>query len=107
MFDNFDFDVIRRSLPYLFYDGMTFTLTLTALSALGGLIFGTLIALMRGLSSYELLGRIARSLCRPDALFTAGAGDLLVLFPGPLYRAMALTRAARASTSRSAPLPPR
>ena len=47
MFDNFDFDVIRRSLPYLFYDGMTFTLTLTALSALGGLIFGTLIALMR------------------------------------------------------------
>jgi glutamate/aspartate transport system permease protein len=58
MFDNFDFDVIRRSLPYLFYDGMTFTLTLTALSALGGLIFGTLIALMR-LSSYKLLGRIA------------------------------------------------
>jgi glutamate/aspartate transport system permease protein len=58
MFDNFDFDVIRRSLPYLFYDGMTFTLTLTALSALGGLIFGTLIALMR-LSSYKLPGRIA------------------------------------------------
>jgi len=58
MFANFDFDVIRRSLPYLFYDGMTFTLTLTALSALGGLIFGTLIALMR-LSSYRLLGRIA------------------------------------------------
>jgi glutamate/aspartate transport system permease protein len=58
MFTNFDFDVIRRSLPYLFYDGMTFTLTLTALSALGGLIFGTLIALMR-LSGYRLLGRIA------------------------------------------------
>ena len=31
---------------------------LTALSALGGLVFGTLIALMR-LSSYRLLGRIA------------------------------------------------
>ena len=30
MFGNFDFDVIRRSLPYLFYEGMTFTLTLTA-----------------------------------------------------------------------------
>jgi glutamate/aspartate transport system permease protein len=58
MFDNFDFDVIRRALPYLFLDGMVFTLTLTALSALGGLIFGTLIALMR-LSSYRLLGRIA------------------------------------------------
>ena len=58
MFANFDFDVIRRSLGYLFLDGMTFTLTLTALSALGGLIFGTLIALMR-LSGYRLLGRIA------------------------------------------------
>ena len=58
MFSNFDFDVIRRALPYLFYEGMTFTLTLTALSALGGLVFGTLIALMR-LSGYKLLGRIA------------------------------------------------
>ena len=37
---------------------MTFTLTLTALSAVGGLIFGTLLALMR-LSGYKLLGRIA------------------------------------------------
>ncbi|HKU09066.1 MAG TPA: ABC transporter permease subunit, partial [Bradyrhizobium sp.] len=58
MLGGFDFDVIRRSLPYLFYEGMTFTLTLTALSALGGLIFGTLIALMR-LSGYRLLGRVA------------------------------------------------
>jgi glutamate/aspartate transport system permease protein len=58
MFDNLDFDVIRRSLPYLFLDGMSFTLMLTGLSALGGLVFGTLIALMR-LSSYRLLGRIA------------------------------------------------
>ena len=58
MFSNFDFDVIRRSFAYLFLEGMTFTLTLTALSALGGLVFGTLIALMR-LSGYRLLGRIA------------------------------------------------
>src|SRR3979411_502141 len=58
MFANFDFDVIRRSLGYLFFDGMTFTLTLTGLAALGGLIFGTLIALMR-LSGLKLLGRIA------------------------------------------------
>ena len=58
MFSNFDFDVIRRSLGYLFLDGMTFTLTLTALSAVGGLVFGTLIALMR-LSGFKLLGRIA------------------------------------------------
>jgi glutamate/aspartate transport system permease protein len=47
MFANFDFDVIRRSLSYLFIDGMTFTLTLTALAGFGGLVFGTLIALMR------------------------------------------------------------
>jgi glutamate/aspartate transport system permease protein len=59
MFANLDFDVIRRALPYLFYEGMTFTLTLTALSALGGLIIGTAIALMR-LSGFKLLGRIAR-----------------------------------------------
>src|ERR1043166_441044 len=58
MFSNFDFDVIRRSLPYLFLDGMTFTLTLTALAAVGGLIFGTLLALMR-LSGLKLLGRLA------------------------------------------------
>ena len=41
MFSNFDFDIIIRSLPYLFYDGMTFTLTLTALATLGGIVFGT------------------------------------------------------------------
>ena len=29
MFGNLDFDVIRRSLAYLFLEGMTFTLTLT------------------------------------------------------------------------------
>ncbi|MGA7810695.1 amino acid ABC transporter permease [Bradyrhizobium sp.] len=58
MFSNFDFDVIRRSLGYLFLDGMRFTLTLTALAALGGVVFGTLIALMR-LSGYRLLGRAA------------------------------------------------
>jgi len=58
MFSNFDFGVVIRSLPYLFYEGMTFTFMLTGLAALGGLIFGTAIALMR-LSGYKLLGRIA------------------------------------------------
>jgi glutamate/aspartate transport system permease protein len=47
VFADFDFDVIIRSLPYLFYDGMTFTLTLTALATLGGIVFGTLLAMMR------------------------------------------------------------
>jgi glutamate/aspartate transport system permease protein len=58
MFANFDFEVIRRALPYLFLDGMGFTLMLTALSALGGITFGTLIALMR-LSGLKTPGRIA------------------------------------------------
>src|SRR6202012_3791500 len=58
MFANFDFDVIWRSLPYLFLDGMRFTLLLTALATVGGIIFGTLIALMR-LSGNRLVGTIA------------------------------------------------
>ena len=47
MFSSFDFDVIARSLPYLFLDGMTFTLMLTALATTGGIVFGTLLAMMR------------------------------------------------------------
>ena len=42
----FDFNVIERSIGYLFREGMTFTLTLTGLAALGGIIFGTLLAMM-------------------------------------------------------------
>ncbi|MGA9303703.1 MAG: ABC transporter permease subunit, partial [Bradyrhizobium sp.] len=59
MFANFDFDVIRRSLGYLFFDGMTFTLTLTGLATFGGIVLGTLISMMR-LSSMWLLSRIAQ-----------------------------------------------
>jgi len=43
----FDFDVIERSMPYLFREGMTFTVTLTLLAMTGGVIFGTLLAMMR------------------------------------------------------------
>ena len=60
MFANFDFDVITRSLPYLFYEGMTFTLTLTALATLGGIAFGTVLALMR-LSGIGPLALLAAS----------------------------------------------
>ncbi len=49
-----DFNVIERSLGYLFREGMTFTLTLTALAALGGIILGTILAMMR-LSSHKWL----------------------------------------------------
>jgi glutamate/aspartate transport system permease protein len=54
VFAGFDFDVIRRSLGFLFLDGMTFTVTLTALAMAGGIVFGTLLAMMR-LSSHGLL----------------------------------------------------
>jgi glutamate/aspartate transport system permease protein len=47
MLAGYDFDVIQRSLPYLFRQGMSFTLTLTVLAMSGGLVFGTLLALMR------------------------------------------------------------
>ena len=54
MFSGFDFDVISRSAPYLFREGMTFTLTLTAMAMTGGIFFGTLLAMMR-LSSHAWL----------------------------------------------------
>jgi glutamate/aspartate transport system permease protein len=60
MFSTFDFDVIWRSLPYLFYQGMVFTLTLTAIATFFGLILGTLIAMMR-LSSNAVLSGFAAS----------------------------------------------
>jgi glutamate/aspartate transport system permease protein len=47
MLGNFDYDVIIRSLPYLFYDGMTFTLALTAFATIGGIVFGTILAMLR------------------------------------------------------------
>jgi len=60
MFSDFDFNVIWRSLPYLFEQGMTFTLTLTAIATVGGLLLGTLVALMR-LSSNAVLSTFAAS----------------------------------------------
>ena len=54
----FDFDVIERSLPYLFRQGMTFTVTLTLIAMSGGIIFGTLLAMMR-LSSAQPLAVLA------------------------------------------------
>ena len=58
MFSGYDFDVIQRSWVYLFRDGMTFTLTLTALAMVGGIFFGTLLAMMR-LSKFRLLAMAA------------------------------------------------
>ena len=58
MDSGFDFEVIQRTLPYLFREGMTFTLTLTALAMTLGVFFGTLLAMMR-LSSIKVLSMIA------------------------------------------------
>jgi glutamate/aspartate transport system permease protein len=60
MFSNFDFDVIARSWPYLLRDGLTFTLTLTALATAGGIVLGTALALLR-LARLPLLPRLAGS----------------------------------------------
>jgi glutamate/aspartate transport system permease protein len=58
MLGQFDFNVIERSWVYLFKEGMTFTLTLTGLAVAGGVIFGTLLAMMR-LSKFRWLSAIA------------------------------------------------
>jgi glutamate/aspartate transport system permease protein len=58
MDSGFDFDVIQRSWGYLFREGMTFTVTLTLLAMSGGIIFGTLLAMMR-LSAFKLLSWLA------------------------------------------------
>jgi glutamate/aspartate transport system permease protein len=47
MFSNIDWDVIVRSLPYLFLDGMRFTVLLTLMATAGGIVIGTLLAMMR------------------------------------------------------------
>ena len=54
----FDFEVIKTSLPYLFREGMTFTVTLTLLAMSGGIVFGTALAMMR-LGPYRWLSAIA------------------------------------------------
>jgi len=43
----YDFDVIARSFVYLFREGLTFSVTLTVLAMCGGIVLGTLLALMR------------------------------------------------------------
>ena len=58
MFGGYDFDVIERSWRYLFFDGMAFTLRLTVFAMAGGVVFGTLLAMMR-LSSIKPLSWIA------------------------------------------------
>jgi glutamate/aspartate transport system permease protein len=43
----YDVEVVNRSWPYLFFEGLRFTIMLTILATLGGIALGTVIALMR------------------------------------------------------------
>jgi glutamate/aspartate transport system permease protein len=52
-----DFDVIGRTWPYLL-KGLQYTAQLTVAAALGGIVFGTLLAMAR-LSAFKLLARLA------------------------------------------------
>ena len=54
---NLDFDVISRSLPYL-WKGFVYTVELTAIASVGGLFFGTILALAR-LSPSKVLSNVA------------------------------------------------
>ena len=58
MFSNIDWDVIIRSLPYLFFEGMRFTIMLTLMATAGGIVIGTLLALAR-LSNIPGLSQVA------------------------------------------------
>jgi glutamate/aspartate transport system permease protein len=64
----FDVDVIGRSLPYL-WKGFLYTVELTAIASLGGLFFGTLLA----------LGRL--SPIKPLAMIAAGYVNLMRSIP--------------------------
>ena len=65
---NLDFDVISRSLPYL-WKGFLYTVQLTAIASIGGLFFGTFLALAR------------LSPIKPLALFAAGYVNLMRSIP--------------------------
>jgi len=58
MLGAFDFDVIFRSWQYLFLVGMSFTIELTLEAMAGGIVIGTMLAMMR-LSSNKLVAMLA------------------------------------------------
>jgi glutamate/aspartate transport system permease protein len=58
MFENFDFNTISRSWEVLIFQGLAFTIQVTLMAMVGGIIFGTLLAMMR-LSSIKAISWIA------------------------------------------------
>jgi glutamate/aspartate transport system permease protein len=53
-----DFEIIGRTWKYLFFDGMAFTIELTVLAMVGGILVGTMLALAR-LSSFTPVSALA------------------------------------------------
>jgi glutamate/aspartate transport system permease protein len=68
MMNELDFEVITRTWPYLL-SGLQYTIQLTVIAAVGGVVFGTLLAMAR-LSSFK-----------PLALFAAGYVNLMRSIP--------------------------
>jgi len=96
-----DFDVIGRSLPYLM-KGLQYTVQLTLTAALGGTVFGTLLAMAR-LSSFKPLALAAAgyvNLMRSCPV----AGDLWFYFLVPvlIQNAMGWERPPQIGAERSA-----
>jgi glutamate/aspartate transport system permease protein len=60
MLQNFDFDVIGRTWQVLIFQGLAFTVQVTVLAMIGGIVLGTLLAMMR-LSSVKPLSWLAAS----------------------------------------------
>jgi glutamate/aspartate transport system permease protein len=58
MFTTFDFDVIARTWEVLIFKGLAFTVQVTLLAMVGGIVLGTVLALMR-LSSIRVLAWLA------------------------------------------------
>ncbi len=58
MFENFDFDVIARTWQVLVFEGLAFTLKVTLMAMVGGIVLGTLLAMMR-LSASKPLSMVA------------------------------------------------
>jgi glutamate/aspartate transport system permease protein len=69
VFANFDFDVIARTWQVLIFQGLAFTVQVTLLAMAGGILLGTLLAMMR-------LGRIV-----PLAWLAGGYVNLLRSIP--------------------------
>jgi glutamate/aspartate transport system permease protein len=96
MLTNFDFDVIWRTLPYLIFDGMRFTLFLTVAATIGGIVLGTLIAMLR-LSGLPVLPAIAAGYSNVMRSLPLVLVIFLFYFLGP-YIGQWLTGAARPIT---------